>query len=209
MIQGLIGEKVGMTQIYLEDGGLVPVTVIEAGPCRVVQKKTTAREGYLAFQLSFRDRKVGRTIKAMAGHYKKAGVPPGRYLREFKGDDEDAQVGQEIRVDIFKKGERVDVTGISRGKGFAGVIKRHHFSGGPATHGSMFHREPGSIGASSFPSRVLKNKRLPGHMGNKQKTIERLEVVAVRPEENILLVRGAVPGSPGTLLLVKRSKKVR
>ncbi|HEX9756779.1 MAG TPA: 50S ribosomal protein L3 [Nitrospiria bacterium] len=208
MIQGLMGEKIGMTQIYLEDGSIVPVTVIEAGPCQVVQKKGQEPDGYQAFQLSFKPKKEKNTSKGMLGHFKKAGVSPARFLKEFQGDESETQVGQEIRVDIFKKGELVDVTGISRGKGFAGAMKRHHFAGGPATHGSMFHREPGSIGASSFPSRVMKNKRLPGQMGNVQRTIEKLEIIQVQPDENILMIKGAVPGSPGTLLVIKRSKKV-
>jgi len=208
MIQGLMGEKIGMTQVYLEDGTIVPVTVIEAGPCQVVQKKVQEPDGYQAYQLSFKLKKEKNTSKAMLGHFKKAGISPARFLREFRGDDQEIQMGQEVRVDIFKKGEKVDVTGVSRGKGFAGSIKRHHFSGGPATHGSMFHREPGSIGASSYPSRVFKNQRLPGQMGNVRRTVEKLEIIHVQPDENILMVKGAVPGSPGTLLVIKRSKKV-
>ncbi len=202
-----MGEKIGMTQIYLEDGTIVPVTVIEVGPCSVSQKKVLEKDGYQAFQLSFKAKKEKNSTKPMLGHFKKAGLPPGRYLREFKGEGEEIQVGDEVRVDIFKPGEKVDVTGVSRGKGFAGAMKRHGFSGGPATHGSMFHREPGSVGASSFPSRVIKNKRLPGHMGGVQRTVEKLEVVKIQPDENLLLVKGAVPGSPGSLLIIQRAKK--
>lgn len=209
MIQGILGKKIGMTQVNVDDMGLVPVTLIEVGPCFVVQKKDPDRDGYSALQLSFQPKKERKVSKAMIGHFKKAGVSPMYFLREVDGGDEAVQLGQEIRVEIFKKGEMVDVTGISRGKGFAGVMKRHNFSGGPAGHGSQFHRAPGSIGASSFPSRVFKNQKLPGHMGSQKKTVERLRVIDVHPEENLLIVKGAVPGSPGTLLMVRRSKKTR
>ena len=209
MIQGILGKKIGMTQVNIDDEGLVPVTLIEAGPCFVVQKKDPDTDGYSALQLSFKPKKERKVSKAMMGHFKKAGIPPMYFLREVEGGDEDVQLGQEVRVEIFEKGESVDITGISRGKGFAGVIKRHHFSGGPASHGSMFHRAPGSIGASSYPSRVFKNQKLPGHMGSEKKTVERLRVINIKPEDNLLIVKGAVPGSPGTLLMVRRSKKIR
>lgn len=208
MIEGIIGEKLGMTQIYLPNGEVAPITVVEAGPCKVVQKKTQASDGYDAVQISFREIKEKRVTKPVNGHYKKANVNPCRHLREFKGGMDTLNVGNEINVDIFKIGEMVDVTGISKGKGFAGVMKRHHFSGGPATHGSMFHREPGSIGSgSSHPSRVRKNKRLPGHMGAERVTVQGLEIVDIKKENNLLFIKGAIPGSPGGLLIIKRSVK--
>lgn len=208
MIEGFIGEKLGMTQIYLPNGEVAPVTVVEAGPCKVVQKKTVANDGYSALQISFREVKEKRVNKPIKGHYKKAGVSPCRYLREFKGETEKLNIGDEVSTEIFKVGEKVDVTGISKGKGFAGVIKRHHFSGGPATHGSMFHREPGSIGSgSSHPSRVRKNKRLPGHMGAERVTVQGLEIVDIKKDNNLLFIKGAVPGGPGGILIIKRSKK--
>lgn len=205
MVEGLLGQKIGMTYLYSENGYMIPVTVVEAGPCWVVQVKTTGRDRYEALQLSFQEVKEKKVTRPLHGHCQKAALPPFRYLREIRGGG--AQVGDEMRVDIFAKGERVDVTGISKGKGFAGVVKRYHFRGGPATHGSMFHRAPGSIGSSSYPSRVLKNKRLPGRMGGKRVTAQGLEVVEVRREENILFLRGSVPGSRGTFLLIRRSKK--
>ncbi len=208
MINGIIGEKLGMTQIFLEDGSIVPVTVIEAGPCAVVQIKRKDKDGYDAVQLSFREiKKVQRVNKPDMGQFKKANLQPARYLREVSADIGDVQVGQTIYADIFKKGDKIDVTGISIGKGFAGVMKRHNFKGGPETHGSMFHRAPGSIGSSSYPSRVWKNKKLPGHMGMEQKTIQRLEIVDVRKEENLILIKGAVPGCKGRLVMLKKAKK--
>lgn len=209
MIEGLIGYKMGMTQIFSDDGKLIPVTAIEVGPCKVVQIKALEKEGYAAAQLSFDEVKEHRVTAPIRGHFKKANVTPSRILKEFKGDLNGMTVGQVITAEIFQKGELVNVTGVSKGKGFQGVIKRHHFSGGPATHGSMFHRAPGSIGASSFPSRVWKNKKLPGHMGNKQVTTEGLEIIDVRPAENLVLVRGAVPGSPKGLVVIQKSKKAQ
>lgn len=208
MINGIIGEKLGMTQIFLEDGSIVAVTVIEAGPCAVVQIKRKDKHGYDAVQLSFREiKKIQRVNKPDMGQFKKANLPPARYLREVSADIGDVQVGQTIYADIFKKGDKIDVTGVSIGKGFAGVMKRHNFKGGPETHGSMFHRAPGSIGSSSYPSRVWKNKKLPGHMGMEQKTIQRLEIVDVRKEENLILIKGAVPGCKGRLVMLKKAKK--
>ncbi len=208
MINGIIGEKLGMTQIFTEDGNVVAVTVIEAGPCAVVQIKRKDKDGYDAVQLSFREiKKVQRVNKPDIGHFKKVNLPPSRYLREVSADIGDVQVGQKIYADIFKKGDKIDITGISIGKGFAGVMKRHNFKGGPETHGSMFHRAPGSIGSSSYPSRVWKNKKLPGHMGMEQKTIQRLEIMDVRKEENLILIRGAVPGCKGRLVMLKKAKK--
>ena len=193
-----------MTQVYSERGKLIPVTVVEAGPCRVVQLKTEQADGYRAAQLSFGPKKERRVSKPVLGHFKKANVPPAYHLREFATDGQDVAVGQTITAGAFRKGEWVCVTGTSKGKGFAGVMKRHHFSGGPATHGSMFHRTPGSIGASSFPSRVFKGKRLPGHMGAERVTIQGLEVVDVRADENLVFVRGAVPGPTGAIVEIHR-----
>lgn len=206
-VQGLIGQKLGMSQVYSDDGKIVPVTVIAAGPCRVVQKKTKEHDGYEAVQLSFKEVSEKKLTRAERGHFKKANVPLAKHLREFKGDLKVLEVGAVLGADQFQKGERVDVTGISKGKGFAGVIKLHHFAGGPATHGSMFHREPGSIGSSSWPSRVRKNKRLPAHMGDERVTVLGLEVVDVQKDENLLFVRGAIPGSRGGLVLIRRSNR--
>lgn len=206
-VNGLIGRKLGMSQVYVESGELVPVTVIEAGPCRVTQKKTLESDGYEAVQLSFEETAERKLNRAQRGHFKKANIPLARNLREFKGDMKVLEVGAVLTADTFQKGERVDVTGVSKGKGFAGVVKLHHFAGGPATHGSMFHRAPGSIGASSWPSRVRKNKRLPAHMGDERVTIQGLEVIEVRKDENLLFVRGAVPGSRGGLVLIRHSIK--
>lgn len=207
MVNGLIGYKVGMTQIYAEDGKLVPVTIIKAGPCQVVQIKTVQKEGYQAVQLSFDPVKGNKVTRPLRGHFKRANVAPARVLKEFAGGLDEVKMGQTITVAIFKKGEIVAVTGRSRGKGFQGVMKRHHYSGGPATHGSMFHRAPGSIGASSFPSRVWKNKGMPGHMGDRQVTVEGLEIAQVSPEENLILVKGAVPGSPKTVVAIRRARR--
>lgn len=204
MIGGLLGRKLGMTQVFGENGRLIPVTVVEAGPCRIVQVKTPETDGYRAVQLSFQPKKEHRVNKPISGHFKKATVPPAYHLREFATDGQGVEVGQTVTVDTFQKGEQVSVSGISKGKGFAGVIKRHHFAGGPATHGSMFHRQPGSIGASSFPSRVLKNKRLPGHMGAERVTVRNLEVVDVRAEENLVFLRGAIPGPTGSVVEIRR-----
>lgn len=208
MLEGMIGKKLGMTQVYMEKGRLVPVTIITAGPCRVVQNRTKETNGYEAIQLSFEEVAEKKINKAMKGQFKKWQVPPTRYLREFKGDPGEYEIGTVIAADLFKKGEYVDVTGTSKGKGFAGVMKRHHFAGGPATHGSMFHREPGSIGSgSAYPSRVRKGKRLPGQMGSDQVTVQSLEVVEVKRDEGLLYVQGAVPGCVGSLLMIRRSKK--
>ena len=205
MIQGLIGKKLGMTQIFEENGRVIPVSVILAGPCRVVQLRTPEKNGYSAAQLAYEEIKQDKLSKPLAGYFKKVAASPARYLKELRSEITDVHVGQIITADLFQKGEMVDVTGVSKGKGFAGVVKRHHFSGGPATHGSMFHRTPGSIGASSFPSRVWKNQRMAGHMGNHRVTVKNLEVIEVRKEENLLLICGAVPGSPGTLLFIRKT----
>lgn len=207
MVDALLGKKVGMTQVLEEDGTAVSVTVIEVGPCVVVQRKTVARDGYEAAQLGLvefvKEKRVG---KPMAGHFKKAGVPPVRFLREvaLSGDD-DVKTGDRVQVDIFKSSDRVHVTGTSKGRGFAGVIKRHGFSGGRATHGSMFHRAPGSIGQSAYPSRVLKGTRMPGHMGAARVTTRGLRVHGVDEEKSLILVRGAVPGPNGGYVVVQRA----
>lgn len=207
MTNGLLGKKLGMTQIFDDEGKLIPVTVIEAGPCRVAQIKTLERDGYEAVQLAFGDIAERKLSKAVLGHLKKAQVPASRWLKEFKKLG-DVKVGQVLRADVFQKGDRVDVIGVSKGKGFQGVIKRHHYHGGPETHGHMFHRAPGSIGSSAFPSRVWKGKGLPGHMGCERVTVQGLRVIETRPEENLLFVSGAVPGARGGLLVIRKSKKV-
>lgn len=206
MTVGLLGKKLGMTQVFDTEGRLIPVTVIEAGPCRVVQIKTRESDGYEAAQLAFGDIPERKLSKPELGHLKSKQASPSRWLREFRQVG-DVQVGQVIKADLFQKGDLVDVEGVSKGKGFQGVIKRHHYGGGPASHGSMFHRAPGSIGSSSFPSRVWKNKALPGQMGNERVTVQRLEVVEAKPEENLLFVSGAIPGSNNGLVVVRKSKK--
>jgi len=201
-MKGIIGKKLGMTQIFAEDGTLVPVTVIQAGPVRVVQKKNKERDGYDALQLGFEEIKKEKKVnKPMMGHFKRASVPPYRVLKEIKM--EGFSEGDEIRVDIFQKGEKVSVTGRSKGRGFQGVMKRHGFGGGPGSHGSMFNRAPGSIGQCSFPSRVFKNKGLPGHMGNAQITIKNLEIVDIKVDQNLMLIKGAVPGANGGYVVIK------
>lgn len=205
MTNGLLGKKLGMTQM-LDETRLTPVTVIEAGPCRVVMVKTKERDGYEAVQLAYGEVKDRKLSKAQLGHLKKYEASASRVLKEFKKDGEVA-VGQTVKADIFKKGDWVDVIGVSKGKGFQGVVRRHHYSGGPESHGSMFHRAPGSIGASSFPSRVWKGKTLPGHMGAERVTTQRLKVIEARPDENLLFVRGSIPGAANGLVVVRKSKK--
>jgi large subunit ribosomal protein L3 len=208
MIEGLIGRKLGMTQVFQDNGVVVPVTVIEAGPCVVVQRKTEERDGYEAVQLGLVDAKSAKKAnKPMRGHHEKAGVPPTRLLKEFKllGESE-LKAGDPVSVDIFDGVSNVDVIGTSKGKGFQGVMKRYGFGGGRATHGSMFHRAPGSIGQSATPSKVMKGMKIPGQMGDCRVSVKNLKVVRVDAEKNLLLVRGAVPGSRGTTLLVQRSK---
>ena len=205
-MQGIIGRKVGMTQVYAADGRAIPVTVIQAGPCVVVQRKTKQKDGYEAVQLGLvEDRKVKKVTKAMAGHYGKAGLPPCRVLRELHVEDKDeVKVGDKISVDQFAPGDTISVVGTSKGKGFQGVVKRHHFRGGAATHGSMFHRAPGSIGASAFPSRVIPGMRAAGHMGSDRVTQRNLEVVRVDVDNNILVVKGSVPGGGGGYLVIRK-----
>ena len=213
MVTGLIGKKIGMTQVYQKDGSALPATVIKAGPCVVVQMKTTETDGYESVQLGLVEDKPAKTNKAMGGHYKKAGVPPTRVRREIelaKGKDgkdagEMPKAGDHLDVTMFKAGDRVDVIGTTRGKGFQGVMKRHNFAGGAATHGSMFHRAPGSIGASSFPSRVVKGMRAAGHMGDTRVTTRNLKIVQIDTENNLLVLHGAVPGAPGGYLVIRRA----
>ena len=196
-----------MTQVYAEDGRAFPVTVIVAGPCVVVQRKAKDKDGYAAVQLGLVEaRKVKRVTKAMKGHFDKAGLPPCRVLREFRvADDAELKVGDKVSVEGFSAGDAITVTGVSRGLGFQGVVKRHHFRGGAATHGSMFHRAPGSIGASAFPSRVLKGMRGAGHMGSDRVTVKNLQVVRVDAPNNLLIVRGSVPGAGGSIVVIRKS----
>src|SRR5512132_2611437 len=207
-VNGILGRKVGMTQIFATDGTLVPVTVVEAGPCLVVQKKTADKDGYDAVQIGLvearPDRRANRSRK---GHFDRAGVAPMRNLAEVELDgDDECKPGDKVLCDTFKEKDHVDVIGVSKGKGFAGVIRRHHFRGGAATHGSMFHRAPGSIGASAFPSRVIKGMRAAGHMGSEQVTIRNVEVVRVDPANNIMVVRGSVPGGGGGYVVIRKKK---
>jgi large subunit ribosomal protein L3 len=207
MVTGILGKKVGMTQFFREDGTVEPVTVIQAGPCVVVQAKTAARDGYEAVQLGFVEERPARVGKPIAGHYKKAGVPPTRVRREVKlaPGGEPIKAGDQVLVSVFADGDRVDVIGTSRGHGFQGVVKRHHFRGGAATHGSMFHRAPGSIGASSYPSRVVKGMRAAGRMGGERVTVRNLRVAKVDAENNLLLLRGAIPGASGGYVIVRKA----
>ncbi len=209
MVDGLIGIKVGMTQVFDENGMVVPVTVIKAGPCVVVQKKTKETDGYESVQLGLVEFiRPSRVNKPRAGHFKKAGIPPCRILQEFrfKNGEEMPNVGEQILVNqVFKAADKVNVLGTSKGRGFAGLIKRHHFGGGAATHGSMFHRAPGSIGASAYPSRVLPGMRAAGHMGDKKITVQKLRVVRIQEQENVLLVEGAVPGRNGGYVVIKKA----
>jgi len=206
-VTGIIGRKIGMTQVFETDGSVVPATVIKAGPCVVVQAKSAQTDGYEAVQLGLVDDTVARANKPLAGHFKKANVPPTRVVQEVRvvPGGEAVKAGDSVLVNIFNAGDRVDVIGTSRGKGFQGVIKRHHFAGGAATHGSMFHRAPGSIGASSFPSRVVKGMRAAGRMGGSRITTRNLKVVSVDAEQHLLVLRGAVPGAPNGVILVRRA----
>lgn len=206
---GILGTRIGMTQIFAEDGRVVPVTVIKAGPCQVVQRRTAERDGYDAVQLGLvEDRAPRKVTQAMAGHFQKGGVPAMRRLIEFRVEDaSELQAGDEVKATIFSVDDYVDVVGTSKGKGFQGVIKRHGFSGGGATHGSMFHRAPGAIGQASDPSRVFPGMRLPGQMGNKRITVKNLQVVKVDEENNLLYLRGTVPGPKGGYLSVQRAKR--
>ena len=209
MVDGILGKKVGMTQIFDESGTAIPVTVIEAGPCSIVQIKTADGDGYQAVQLGFGHRKERRVNLPERGHFKKADVETCRYLKEFRADSLDGlSVGSQIDVGIFSSGEYVDVAGTSKGRGFAGVVKRWGFKGGRASHGSeQDHRRPGSIGASAYPSRVFKGKKMPGRLGGKRVTIQSLQVIQADTDRNLLIVKGAVPGPPNGLLMIKKSVK--
>jgi len=210
MSPGILGKKIGMSQVFRPDGQAVPVTLLKAGPCMVVQRKTPTTDGYDAVQLGLLEFvKPKRINKPSTGHLKKAGAEGAKFLREFSlaPGDGDMKAGDQVLVDQFKPKDKVDVIGISKGRGFAGVVKRHHFRGGEGTHGSMFHRAPGSIGASSFPSRVLPGMRMGGHMGNERVTVRNLEIIDVDTEDNVLVVKGAVPGPNGGYVVVRRSKR--
>lgn len=211
MSPGILGKKIGMTQVFRPDGQVVPVTVLKAGPCVVVQRKTPATDGYDAVQLGLMEFAKKNSInKPQTGHLKKSGAEGVKFQREFRLDDHangDLKPGDRVLVDEFKPKEKVDVIGVSKGRGYAGLVKRHHFRGGDDSHGSMFHRAPGSIGASSFPSRVFPGMRMSGHMGTARVTVRNLEIVEVDTEDNVLLVKGAVPGPNGGYVVVRRSKR--
>lgn len=204
MVTTLLGRKLGMTQVWSERDELIPVTVIEAGPCVISQVKTVKRDGYAAVQLAFGDIKESKVTKPMAGHFAKAGVSPRRHVAEIRLDESaEVKVGDELTVAVFDGIRSVHVTGTSKGKGFAGVMKRHNFRGGPGGHGSHFHRTTGSVGQASTPSRIFKGSRMPGHMGAETVTVRNLDVVRIDPEQNLLLVKGAVPGPRGALLTIR------
>jgi len=207
MSRGLLGKKLGMTGYFTSEGRYFPVTVIEAGPCVVTQIKTRATDGYDALQLGFGERRKSRVNKPLQGHFKKSGDQCFQYLREFVVDNPEAyNLGQEITVDMFKVGDRVDVVGTTKGRGFAGVIKRYGFHRGPMTHGSRNVRRPGSIGCSAWPAKVIKGKKMPGQYGNDRKTVRNLEIVDIRPEDNVIMVKGAVPGAESGLMAVNKPK---
>ena len=207
MVTGLLGKKVGMTQLFDTDGTVHPATVLKAGPCVVSQVKTAQGDGYEAVQIGLVEGRPTKENKATQGHFKKAGVPPTRIVREVKqaAGSEPVKPGDQVNVSIFADGERVDIVGTSRGKGFQGVVKRHHFAGGRATHGSMFHRAPGSIGASSYPSRVVKGMRMGGHMGADRVTVRNVKILRVDAENNLLMLEGSVPGGPNSILLIRKA----
>ena len=206
MLKAILGKKVGMTQIFTEDGAMIPVTVVEAGPCVVTQVKTEESDGYAAVQVGFGDIRESLVNKPAAGQFKKAGLAVKKYLREFRTAEE-FKVGDTIKVDVFENGDKVDVSGVSKGKGYAGAIKRWSQHRGPMTHGSKYHRGQGSMGAKSYPGRVFKTKKMPGHMGAVQRTIINVEVVGVDAEKNMLLIKGSVPGAKGQLLTIKKSTR--
>lgn len=209
MLKAILGKKLGMTQVFGENGDVVPVTVLKAGPCVVIQRKTSAKDGYEAAQIGLVEVPPPRRVtKPQEGHFKSAGANPARFLREVRLDEEsgDIKVGDKVLADIFAANDTVDVIGTSKGRGFAGFHKRHHFGGGGAAHGSMFHRAPGSIGSSSYPSRVFKGMRAAGHMGDNRVTVRNLRVVRVLPEDNAILVEGAVPGPDGGYIIVRKAR---
>jgi len=203
MVQGILGKKIGMTRLFVEEGKSVPVTLIEVGPCQLVYVKPESATQRMALQLGYQPSKKKAVNKPQAGYFKKQGLEPYRHLKEFAADPEASyRVGDEIRVDIFAIGERIKVQGVSKGKGFAGVVKRWGFAGGKDTHGCTSHRVPGSIGSSAYPSRVIKGKKMPGHMGHRQVTVKNLSVIDIRPELNMLIIKGAVPGPRNSLVAV-------
>ncbi|AHF05896.1 50S ribosomal protein L3 [Desulfitobacterium metallireducens] len=209
MSKGILGKKVGMTQVFTEDGRLIPVTVVEAGPCFVVQKKTVATDGYNAIQVGFNELREKLSNKPEKGHFQKANLKPMRWVREFRVDNVDAfEIGQEIKADVFNVGDAVDVVGVSKGKGFQGMIKRHGASRGPMKHGSKYHRRTGSLGAKG-PARVFKGRKLPGRMGGERVTVQNLEIVRIDADKNMILVKGAVPGAKKGLLVLKHSVKAK
>ena len=208
MNKTIIGKKIGMTQIFDEQGVVIPVTVVEAGPCVVTQVKTVETDGYNSIQLGFGEVKEKKVNKPMKGHFKKSKLPLKKHLREFRLEDaSDVKVGDEIKLDVFVAGDKIDVQGTSKGKGFQGVIKRHGQSRGPMGHGSMYHRRPGSMGSTSTPGRVFKGKKLPGHMGCVTVTVQNLEIVKVDMDKNVLLIKGSMPGVKGAILKIKKSVK--
>ena len=207
MKKAILGRKVGMTQIFDKDGKVIPVTVIEAGPCQVIQIKNVDIDGYMAVQLGFGEVNEKKVIKPKKGHFTKVNIKPTKYLREFKLEEITYNVGDEIKADIFAEGEIVDITGTTKGKGFQGVIKRHGQSCGPMGHGSMYHRRPGSMGSTSTPGRVFKGKKLPGRMGSNTVTIQNLEVIKIDLDKNVLLVKGSVPGNKGSILKIRNAVK--
>jgi large subunit ribosomal protein L3 len=209
MQKAIIAKKIGMTQIFAETGEMIPVTVLEAGPCVVTQLKTLANDGYQAIQVGFDDKKENRVNKPMKGHFDKAGVDYKKVVKEFRIEGADKfEIGQVIKADMFEVGDKVDVSGISKGKGFQGVIKRHNQSRGPMEHGSRYHRRPGSMGAASFPAKVFKGKNLPGQMGNVNVTVQNLEIIRIDVEQNLILIKGAVPGPKKTILTIKNTVKM-
>ena len=206
----LIGKKVGMTQVYIETGELVPVTVIEAGPCPVVQVKSQEKDGYSAIQIGFGSKKEKNTSNGAKGHFRKAGTDPLRLLREVRlSADSDAEVGSSLTVEIFQDDAKVDVIGETKGRGFQGVVKRWNFAGGPASHGSMFHRRGGSYGMCQWPGKVIKGKKMPGQFGTHRRTVQNLKVVKILPEKNLILVKGSVPGANGSTVLVRKAIKTK
>lgn len=210
MAKAIIGKKVGMTQVFNEDGTVVPVTVVLAGPCVVTEVRTVEKDGYSAIQLGFEEiLKENKVNKPMAGYFKKQGTKPMKFLKEFRGEPGEVTVGQQVDVNIFEEGDLVDVQGTSIGKGYQGVVKRHGFGGGPKTHGSHFHRAPGSIGMCEFPGETPKGRKMPGRMGGKKVTVQNLSVVKVIPETNLLLVKGAIPGHDDAVIYIKEAVKAK
>lgn len=206
---GIIGKKLGMTQLFHEDGSVIPATIVEAGPCPIVQKKTKERDGYNAFQLGFTPKEARKVNKPLMGHFKKAGVGPCYFLREFRVEEVDGfEVGQEVTLSLFKPGDLVDVTGTSKGRGFAGVMKRHGFHGFPASRGTHeYFRHGGSVGANSYPAHVFKGHRMPGHYGNQRVTVQNIKVLEVREDQNLILLQGGIPGAPNGLVMIRSATK--